>query len=347
MYEVLNDIQRWLSQGETVALATVISTWGSAPRGVGAKMALASGTKIAGSVSGGCVEGAVYEAGLKAMASGRPELLHFGVADETAFSVGLACGGSIEVFVRKLDPAIFETIRSVLQTGQAAALVTVLSGLPDTIGHEMLYLGENRFSGSLDTNLDEVARKLAQEMLTQGNSGSLTVTEVDGNAVRLFIDVMSPPPVLVMVGGVHIAVSLAALAKTLGYTTVVVDPRRAFGSQERFPHADRLIQAWPDEAFQQIPLRRTTAIAVLTHDPKIDDPAIKISLNSPAFYIGVLGSQQTHEKRKLRLLADGLTQAQLDRLHAPIGMELGEETPEEIALAILAEIVAIRHGRKI
>jgi xanthine dehydrogenase accessory factor len=345
--EVLSDIQRWLSQGEAVAMATVINTWGSAPRGVGAKMALTRDAKIAGSVSGGCVEGAVYEAGIQAIESGKPELLRFGVADETAFSVGLACGGSIEIFVRRLDPALFETLQTEIQAGRAAVIVTALDGPPGIAGCEMLYLGENRTSGSISASLDGIAIKIAQEKLEQGQSGNLTVTEIDGDAVRLFIDVISPPPVLVMVGGVHIAISLAALAKTLGYTTIVVDPRRAFGSQERFPHADCLIQAWPDEAFQQIPLSRTTAIAILTHDPKIDDPALKIVLNSRAFYIGVLGSQQTHEKRKQRLLAEGLTQAQLDRLHAPIGLELGEETPEEIALAILAEIVAARHGRKI
>ena len=346
MYEVLTDIQRWLSQGEAVALATVISTWGSAPRGVGAKMALAAGAKISGSVSGGCVEGAVYDAGLKAIETGHAELLHFGVADETAFSVGLACGGSIEVFVRKLDPPLFEAIRAEIQSGQAAVVVTALSGPPGITGHEMLYQGEDRFSGSIDAELDGIVRKLAQERLELGLSGSVTVTPVDGEPVRLFIDVISPPPVLVMVGGVHIAVSLAALAKTLGYTTVVIDPRRAFGSQERFPHVDRLIQAWPEEAFEQISLTRNTCVAILTHDPKIDDPALKIVLNHPVFYVGVLGSRQTHEKRKQRLHAEGLTQAQLDRLHAPIGLELGEETPEETALAILAEIVAVRRGHK-
>ena len=226
-------------------------------------------------------------------------------------------------------------------------IVTALSGLPGVVGCEMLYQGDNRFSGSIDAELDGIARKLAQERLELGLSGSVTVTPVDGEPVRLFIDVISPPPVLVMVGGVHIAVSLAALAKTLGYSTVVIDPRRAFGSQERFPHVDRLIQAWPEEAFEQITLTRNTCVAILTHDPKIDDPALKIVLNHPVFYVGVLGSRQTHEKRKQRLRADGLTQAQVDRLHAPIGLELGEETPEETALAILAEIVAVRRGHKL
>jgi xanthine dehydrogenase accessory factor len=147
----------------------------------------------------------------------------------------------------------------------------------------------------------------------------------------------------VIVGGVHVAITLASIAKTLGYDTLVIDPRRAFGSVERFPHADRLVQAWPDEAFSQFEITSETAIAMLTHDPKIDDPALKIALNSPAFYVGALGSQKTQEKRRQRLLADGLTPEQLDRLHGPIGLDIGGETPEEIALAIMAEVVAARH----
>ncbi len=166
-----------------------------------------------------------------------------------------------------------------------------------------------------------------------------------GEDVRLFVDVVNPPPQLVMVGGVHIAIALASLAKTLGYRTVVIDPRRAFGNQERFPHVDRLIQAWPQEAFAQVTLTRSSAVAMLTHDPKIDDPALKIVLDSPAFYIGALGSRNTHEKRRQRLLAEGISEEKLARLHAPIGLELGGRTPEEIALAIMAEIVAVRHGR--
>jgi xanthine dehydrogenase accessory factor len=151
---------------------------------------------------------------------------------------------------------------------------------------------------------------------------------------------------LVMVGGVHIAIALASLARTLGYLTVVIDPRRAFGSQERFPHADRLIQAWPQEAFGQVTLTSGTAVVMLTHDPKIDDPALRIVLDSPVFYIGALGSRNTHEKRRLRLLEQGISTEKLARLHAPIGLDLGGRTPEEIALSIMAEIVAVRHGHR-
>ena len=346
MLEVLPDIQRWLSQGEPVALATVISTWGSAPRGVGAKMALTSGAKISGSVSGGCVEGAVFEAGVKTIQIGLPQLLHFGVADETAFSVGLACGGNIEIFVRRLDEAMFGRLQAEVLAGRPLVDITVLSGAREVIGREMLYMGSGEFIGSIDARLDEHIRKMARERMASGESASVDLTSEAEMPLRLFFDVVSPPPVLVMVGGVHIAISLASLARALGYTTIVIDPRRAFGSQERFPHADRLIQAWPEEAFEQVPITPNTCVALLTHDPKIDDPALKIVLNSPAFYVGALGSRQTHEKRKKRLGEAGLSAAQIDRLHAPIGLDLGGKTPEETALAILAEIVAVRHGRR-
>jgi xanthine dehydrogenase accessory factor len=162
--------------------------------------------------------------------------------------------------------------------------------------------------------------------------------------VEAFMEVILPPPTLIAVGGVHITIALMALAKTLGYRTVVVDPRSAFGSEERFPQVDELIRSWPDEAFRQIPLTRSTAIAMLTHDPKLDDPALKIALPSPAFYVGALGSKTTQSKRCQRLLEDGLTEEQLNRLHGPIGLEIGAGTPEEIAISIMAEIVAARNN---
>jgi xanthine dehydrogenase accessory factor len=164
--------------------------------------------------------------------------------------------------------------------------------------------------------------------------------------VEVFVEVILPPPTLIAVGGVHITVALMALAKTLGYRTVVIDPRSAFGNQERFPNVDQLIQQWPQEAFEQIPITRSTAIAMLTHDPKLDDPALKIALSSPAFYVGALGSKTTQAKRRQRLLDEGLTESQLDRLHGPIGLRIGAGTPEEIGLSIMAEIVAARNRVK-
>lgn len=345
MYDVLNDISRWLNQGEDVGLATVISTWGSAPRGVGAKMAFTPTGKISGSVSGGCVEGAVFESGMQAIMSGIPRLLHFGVTDETAFEVGLACGGQIEVFVQKLHPGLFELVRTSIQARRSLAVVSVIAGPIHLLGKQLACVDGKTVISELGDELDQRAAQLASEFLRQGEPGSVQTELGDGEAVRLFVDVILPPPTLVMVGGVHIAITLASLARALGYRTVVVDPRQAFASPERFPHVDRLVQAWPDEAFAEIPLTPNTCVAILTHDPKIDDPAVKLALNSPAFYVGVLGSRKTHQKRRRRLLAEGLRSEDLDRLHAPIGLDLGGKTPEETALAVMAEIVATRHHR--
>jgi xanthine dehydrogenase accessory factor len=346
MYEVLPDINHWLSANETVVLATVISTWGSAPRGVGAKMALTPDGKLSGSVSGGCVEGAVFEAGVQSTQTGKPELLHFGVSDDTAFSVGLACGGNIEVFVKPLDAKFFGLIQAEIAKNTPLAVVTVIHGPSGTLGREILVSDSGSVQGELGPELDEQGRQAAQDALGKGHSGIVQAKTTSGEDVRLFVDVIHPPPMLVMVGGVHIAIALASLARTLGYLTVVIDPRRAFGSHERFPHADRLIQAWPQEAFDQVTLTSGTAVVMLTHDPKIDDPALRIVLDSPVFYIGALGSRNTHEKRRLRLLEQGISTEKLARLHAPIGLDLGGRTPEEIALSIMAEIVAVRHGHR-
>jgi len=345
MYEVLPDLIRWLGQGEQPGLATVISTWGSAPRGVGAKMAFTSGGKLSGSVSGGCVEGAVFEAGQHVLKTGNATLLHFGVADETAFEVGLACGGNIEVFVKKLDPATFKVLNEAMQAGKPIANVTVIQGPQELVGQELVSSGQKITAGSFGSELNDVASRLAQEALEAEQSKSILLPLPGGVEARLFVDAIVPEPTLVMIGGVHIAITLAALAKALGYRTVVIDPRRAFGSQERFPNVDLLIQEWPEQAFQRVSLTRSTCVALLTHDPKIDDPALKIVFETPVFYIGALGSQSTHQKRRQRLGAQGVTSVQLDRLHAPIGLDLGGKTPEETALAVMAEIIAVRHGR--
>ena len=339
MRDILPDLDRWRSQNDPIALATVIQTWGSSPRRAGAKMALTLDGKIAGSVSGGCVEGAVFEAGVDVLKTGRPQLLHYGVADETAWEVGLACGGSIDIFVKPLDEDFFKEVRAALVEEKPAVVVTVVRG-PDAIfGREMLVHEEGRVTGTIGEEWDEVAVGAAREALAEGQSQRVLL----GEDVEVFADVLLPPPTLIAVGGVHITIALVALAKTLGYRTVVVDPRSAFGSEARFPDVDQLIHAWPQEAFEQIPITRATAIAMLTHDPKLDDPALKIALASPAFYVGALGSRTTQAKRRQRLLEEGLTEEQLDRLHGPIGLKIGAGTPEEIALSIMSEIVAARN----
>jgi xanthine dehydrogenase accessory factor len=302
-------------------------------------MALTPDGKISGSVSGGCVEGAVFEAGVETLKTNQPQLLHFGVADETAWDVGLACGGSIDIFVKPLDSSFFDAMRSVLIAERPAVVVTVVRGDRKIMGREMLVYENGHVTGTLGSDLDEPALKLARETLEQGVSRRVELDE----STEIFLEVMLPPPTLIAVGGVHITIALMTLAKTLGYRTIVVDPRAAFGNEERFPNVDQLIQAWPEEAFQQIPITRSTAIAMLTHDPKLDDPALKIALPSPAFYVGALGSRNTQAKRRQRLLDDGLSETQLNRLRGPIGLEIEACTPEEIAVSIMAEIVAARN----
>jgi xanthine dehydrogenase accessory factor len=339
MRDILSDLDRWREDQKSIALATVIQTWGSSPRRAGAKMALTPDGNITGSVSGGCVEGAVYEAGIDVLKSNRPQLLHFGVADETAWEVGLACGGSIDIFVKPLDIEIFNALRSILMEEQSAVVVTVVRGPEEILGREILVKEDGSVIGTLNEKWDKRVLDLARETLEESESRRVMLNE----DMEVFIEVILPPPTLIAVGGVHITIALMALAKTLGYRTVVVDPRSAFGNQERFPNVDRLIQRWPEEAFQEIPLTRSTAVAMLTHDPKLDDPALRIALPSQAFYVGALGSKTTQAKRRQRLLDDGLTEEQLNRLHGPIGLEIGAETPEEIAISIMAEVVAARN----
>jgi len=342
MRDVLGAIDQWRAAGQAVAVATVVQTWGSSPRQPGAKMALTPGGDLAGSVSGGCVEGAVFEAGVQALAQQRGRLLHFGVADETAWEVGLACGGSIDVFVQPLAAGYYDKVKAALAGDAEFAVLTVVAGPPEQLGQQVVLDRAGVQWSILDPALAPAAEALARRALAEGRSQRAPL----GETSEAFVEVVLPPPTLVAVGGVHITIALVALAKTLGYRTVVVDPRKAFGNELRFPpgSVDRLIQAWPDEAFAEIALTRGTAVAMLTHDPKLDDPALRLVLPSAAFYVGALGSRTTQAKRRQRLLDDGLTPAQLDRLHGPIGLELNAGTPEEIALAIMAEIVKVRNG---
>ncbi len=347
MHEVTADISRWLQAGEPVVLATVVQTWGSAPRAAGGKMAVAAGDRLSGSVSGGCVEGAVAECAAQVLRDGRPQLLRFGVADETAWEVGLACGGTIEVFVQPLAPAMFEFVRAARENFQGAVrAIVVRSAAAGLLGSELLLREDGAQAGTLSAVLDAAALIEMQRALHSGKSKCVPIESAAGERIELFLDVLLPPATLIIIGGVHIAVPLCALAGTLGYRTVVVDPRRAFGSAERFPHVDQLLTAWPDAALATLGINTNTAIALLTHDPKLDDPGLLLALPSAAFYVGALGSAATNAKRRQRLLDAGLAPAVLDRLHAPIGLDLGGRSPEEIALSIMAQVVSARHARK-
>lgn len=337
MRELIADIDRWRANGERVALATVVSTWGSAPRRPGAKMAVSAGG-LSGSVSGGCIEGAVAQEARAALMDGQPRLLHFGVSDETAWSVGLACGGQVEVYVSVLDEALYEATRDALLSDRAAVGATVVAGEP--FGRSALFTPGEPTVGSLGA-AESAAHEAALAALRDGQCQKAVLGDAE-----VFVEPLLPPPTLVIVGGVHIAVTLVSLARPLGYRAVVVDPRSAFGNAARFGHADRLVDAWPDDALRSIGLSASTAVAVLSHDPKLDDPALLVALRSDAFYVGALGSTRTQEKRRARLAEAGLNEAELARLHGPIGLPLGGRTPEEIALAVMAEIVAARNGRQ-
>ncbi len=336
MQEVIQDINNWLNEEKQIALATVVQTWGSAPRKAGAKMAITPDGAISGSVSGGCVEGAVFEEGTMALDAQKAKLLHYGVADETAWDVGLACGGIIEVFVQGLDTAVYQHMRHLIENDIAGATLTVIQGPEELLGNQLAVMRDGDSLGTLGTaTLDQLGQE-AELSLQSPARVQLT------DEVEVFIDTVRPAPTLVMVGGVHIAIALAHMAKLLGYRTIVVDPRRAFGSDERFPHVDQLISKWPEKAFKEIKLTRETAVALLTHDPKIDDPALKVVLNQPVFYVGALGSNKTHAKRVARLQEMGFTDEIINTIHGPIGLSIGASTPEEIALSVLAEIVKAR-----
>jgi len=344
MRDVLPSIQRWFEEGKQVATATVISTWGSSPRAVGAKMAISEARDIAGSVSGGCVEAAVAEEALGVLRSGAAKMLHFGVADETAWEVGLACGGQIEVFVEPYRrDELTSRLEKSLQDEVSALVARIVSGAPTVLGRAALFASSGEVAGSLGLRGDEQVRQIAASLLTDGASRTHVFPEDEGE-VRIFFEVHRPAPILVIVGGVHIALALSAQAKSLGYRVYVIEPRAAFATEARFPTVDGLLREWPDKALEKLSLTPWTAVAVLTHDPKLDDPALLMALPSPAFYVGALGSQKTQRLRRERLLASGLSEEVVGRLRGPIGLELGGGTPEEIALGVMAEVVAVRAG---
>ncbi|MFQ3661114.1 MAG: XdhC/CoxI family protein [Chloroflexaceae bacterium] len=332
MREYLETISKWLARGERVAVATVVRTIGSSPRQVGAKMFVSSGGSMVGSVSGGCIEGAVLGACHEAIQTGQARLLHFGVADELAWSVGLACGGTIDVFV--------EPLGELIHAERTLATATIIRG-PLAIGARLVIEADGSCQGSLgDAALDAAVRQIAGELLARGLTREVELVD---QGVTVFVESFAPPPRLFIVGGVHIAVALTQMARVLSFHTVVVDIRRSFANQERLVHADELVLAWPDEALEGR-LDERSYVVVLTHDPKIDDPALRVALRSRASYIGALGSTTTHARRLERLRAEGFSDADLARIHGPIGLPIGARTPEEIAVSILAEIIQVQRS---
>ncbi|MDX2136882.1 MAG: XdhC family protein [Chloroflexota bacterium] len=340
MLDVLETIEDWLRAGETVALATVVATWGSAPRGAGAKMGVRADMGMVGSVSGGCVESAVLDTATDVLIDAVPRLLHFGVADETAWEVGLACGGKLSVYVEALDTAWWQCASARVRADHPFATATLLTGA--AAGQRLLVDadGIHYHTPGLPDAMAAALTALAHEGIACRTSSLATV----GDA-QVFVDVYRPRPRLMIVGGAHAAPALAQMAALLGFRVFVIDPRRAFATVERFPAAEQITHEYPDKALPRLGLTADTYIAILTHDPKIDDPALHVALPSAAAYVGILSGKRSHAQRRERLLAGGLDAALLARLHTPIGLDIGAQTPEEIALCILAEIVGVRNGR--
>ncbi|OGO61891.1 MAG: hypothetical protein A2032_05560 [Chloroflexi bacterium RBG_19FT_COMBO_49_13] len=342
MRDVIDTLDDWREKNEEFSVATVVNTWGSAPRPIGSKMVASLRGGIAGSVSAGCVEGAVIEEGKTVLASGKPRLLTFGVADEEAWQVGLACGGTIQVFVEPSSAleGIYSALKRHLGARHPMAVVSVLHGGIERINHKLIVYADGRMEGDLDIpdQKDHIARA-AVEFLEKETSGVFDLQ--DGTS--LFVEVYPLPPRLVIIGAVHLAEALISIAHTVGFDTILIDPRKAFATRERFPLANDLIQDWPQEAMPKLVLDRSAYVVVLTHDPKLDDPALQIALRSNARYIGALGSRRTNNKRVERLRKVGFQEDQIARLHAPIGLDLGGRSPGEIAVSIMAEIIQERN----
>ena len=358
MKELLDTLATWEADGTAgadVGRAVVVRTFGSAPRPEGAVLLYASDGRIAGSVSGGCVEGAAAEEIEKARGDGHARVIRYGISDEQAWDVGLACGGTIDVLVEPVVPsaAVTAAVASLGAGGHGAAVITPLPGdsPPAEFGpHEpgmgappaatLVVHDDGRLDGTLgDPTLDADLVEQATEALRRGMSRTV---ELGGRS--LFVEVFPVRPRLVVVGAVEVARSLVRLAKELGFETVVIDGRASFATPERFPDVDRLLVGWPDEVADDIGLGPNDAVAVLTHDVKFDEPAIIEALRRGCRYVGAVGSRKTQATRRERLLEAGVTEDEVARLRGPVGLDLGGRAPSETALAILAEIVAQRYG---
>jgi xanthine dehydrogenase accessory factor len=344
MRDVINDVERWLAEGKRIALATVVARKGSAPRGVGATLAITEGMEISGSVSGGCVEPAVIEEGLRAIRSGKPKLLTFGISEEQNVErIGLSCGGEISVFVERMGDAQ-TSLRALRNDIPLVRAVVIEASDAKLAGQSCVVIaGENEERCDItDEALKTATITMANTLLGGGESHSENLATSAGDEARVYFDVSLPQPTLIIVGAGHISIPLSQLARVLGYHVTVIDARETFATPERLPEAQELLVEWPDEALARIPLTPSTAVAVLTHDDKFDVPALAAALRGGAGYVGAIGSRGTREKRNQRLREAGVSDEQIARIHGPIGLDIGAQTPEEIALAILAQIVATR-----
>ncbi|MFI8992920.1 XdhC family protein [Streptomyces sp. NPDC053542] len=370
MLDIAAELDRWVREDREFAVASVVAVGGSAPRRPGAALAVDSEGTAIGSVSGGCVEGAVYDLCVQALQDGTTVRERFGYSDEDAFAVGLTCGGTIEVLVTPVpadapDRAVLAAALSGAARGEATALARVAAGPPELRGRALLVRPDGSYEGSLAglsedgpsengsggpggrAELDRTAAAEARAMLDVGRTGTLDISE-DGShcpgGVTLFVESSVPPPRMIVFGAVDFAAALVRTGKFLGYHVTVCDARPVFATRTRFPEADDIVVDWPHRYLERTGTDDRTVLCVLTHDAKFDVPLLTEALRRPAAFIGAMGSRRTHEDRDRRLREAGLTDQDLARLHSPIGLDLGARTPEETALSIAAEIIATRHG---
>jgi xanthine dehydrogenase accessory factor len=349
--DILDPIIAWWDAEETFGLATVVRTFSSAPREPGAAMAVSAGGQAVGSVSGGCVEGAVYELATEVIQSGQPVLRRYGISDDDAFAVGLTCGGIIDIFVEPASQLRFSALGEVaeaVRAGTPVAVATVIEG-PGQIGARRIIWEGDRAEGTLGAGerLDQAVDDDARGMLAQGVTavrryGAQGERRLDDLAV--FVQSFAPAPRMLVFGAIDFAAAVARTGKFLGYRVTVCDARPVFATRSRFPDADEVVTDWPHRYLSGIATDERTVICVLTHDPKFDVPLLEVALRRPAAYIGAMGSRRTHEDRLARLRDAGLTDAELARLRSPIGLDLGARTPEETAIAIAAELIQLRWG---
>ena len=339
MRELLSTVDAWRAEGREFGRAVLIRVFGNGPRPEGATLLVGDDGAIAGSVSGGCVEGAAAELIAESRRDGKTRVVRFGISDEQAWGVGLACGSTIDVLI---EPSLRPEVEAAARTASDSAVITPLpADSPDPTGKShpiavaepaevMVQPGRGEAVGPLDGAI--------RRLTSQGRSGTVTA---DGR--QFFIETFTRPPRLVVFGAIQAAIPLVRMARELGFRTAVTDARAAFASRARFPEADDVLVGWPEQTFEQLALSADDAVVVMTHDPKLDEPAIVAALRAGCVYVGAMGSRRTQAARRERLLADGLTEADLGRLRGPIGLDLGGREPAEMALAILAEIVAERN----
>ena len=369
MRDILSKVTKWWEAGDTVGLATVVRTYRSAPRDPGAALAVSAEGEVIGSVSGGCVEGAVYELSLDVCETGDPVLQTYGVSDDDAFAVGLTCGGILDIFVEPIDQARFPELGEIalaVERGEPVAVATVIAG-PGQIGaRRVIWAGDATgessttqrggadgwhvgSSGTLGSGerLDQAVDDDARGMLAQGLTGIRRYGEHGerrGDELSVFVNSFAPPPRMLVFGAIDFAAAVARVGKFLGYHVTVCDARKVFATPARFPDADEVVVEWPHRFLAGTSVDARTVICVLTHDPKFDVPLLEVALRTPAGYIGAMGSRRTHEDRLDRLREVGLTEDELTRLRSPIGLDLGARTPEETAVSIAAELIQLRWG---